>query len=156
MKISFFRIYKWNKMKKLMLLLLITLGCWQIGQAQTTPEEFKLDMESIQKDMMKMLEQMGFQEGAPGMRLDTMMIQPFGFFPGMGMDSLNNQEFMKQWQALSDQLMRSFQGEGGMNGFQELFKNLPGFDPESFPAPGEQKPSEKGTKPKKKRKTYKI
>ncbi|MBX2873717.1 MAG: hypothetical protein KTR30_16495 [Saprospiraceae bacterium] len=143
-------------MKKLLILLVIGLGTWQAGQAQTAPEDFKWEMDSFQKEMMKMLEQFGFQEGAPGMRIDTMMIQPFGLFPGMGMDSLNNQDFMKQWQSLSEQLMKSFQGEEGMNGFGEFFKNFPGFDPESFPTPGDQKPSEEGTKPKKKRKIYKI
>lgn len=143
-------------MKKLLLLLVLGLGSWHMVHAQANPKDSKSEMDSFQKEMMKMLEQFGFEEGAGGMRIDTMMIQPFGFFPGMGMDSLNNQEFMKQWQSLSEQLMKSFQGEGGMNGFGEFFKNFPGFDPEGFPAPGEQKPSEEGTKPKKKRKIYKI
>ncbi len=142
-------------MKKLLLLLMLSWGAWHMTQAQTNPQDFKWEMDSFQKEMLKMLEQFGFQEGAPNMRIDTMMIQPFGLFPGMGMDSLNNQEFMKQWQSLSEQLMKSFQGEG-MEGFGEFFKNFPGLDPESFPAPGEQKPSEKGTKSKKKRKVYKI
>lgn len=143
-------------MKKLLFCTFIGLLSWQTSQAQTSPEDFKSEMDSFQKEMLKMLEQFGFQEGAPGMRIDTMMIQPFDLFPGMGMDSLNNQDFMQQWQSLSEQLMKSFQGEGGMEGFGEFFKNLPGFDPEDFPTPGEQKPSEKGTKPKKKRKIYKI
>jgi|GEM_PF-2464537 len=142
-------------MKKFFLIAMIGLGALQFGQAQDQPEELKFELGEMQKEMMKMLEQFGFQEGSPGFQMDTLMIQPFGLFPGM--DSLQNQGFMKQWQAMSEQLLKSLQGEGGMNGFGDFFKNFPGFDPENFSTPQDPKSLEDGAKPKKKkRKTYKI
>ena len=144
-------------MKKLFLIALIGLGTWQAGLAQRQPEDLKLEMDNFQQQMMKMLEQFGFQEGAPGMMMDTLLIQPFGLFPGV--DSLQNQDFMKQWQAMSEQLLKSLQGAGGIDGFGEFFKNFPGFDSEGFPVvPMDPKSLEEGTSPKnkKKRKIYKI
>ena len=141
-------------MKKILFIALVCLGLAQQGQSQASSDDMKLQFDALQQEMMKMLEQMGLEQGGSNMMIDTMMIQPFGLFPGV--DSLGNQDFMKQWQTMSEQLMRSFQGEGGMNGFGELFKNLPGFD-QQIPPSQDPKSLEEGTKPKKKkRKVYKI
>lgn len=143
-------------MRKLLLIALISFSAGQVGMTQSQSEDMKSEMENFQNQVMKMLEQFGFQEGS-GMRMDTMLIQPFGLFPGA--DSLQTTDFMKQWQDMSEQLLRSLQGEGGMEGFGEFFKNFPGFDSESFPlVPVDPKSLEEGTTPKKKkkRKIYKI
>lgn len=142
------------EMKKILFIALLGFGVAQQGQAQASSDDMKLQFDALQQQMMKMLEQMGFEEGGSHMMIDTMMIQPFGLFPGI--DSLQNQDFMKQWQSMSEQLMKSFQGEGGMNGFGELFKNFPGFE-QQIPPSQDPKSLEEGTKPKKKkRKIYKI
>lgn len=141
-------------MKKILFIALLCFGVAQQGQSQDVPDDMKLQFDALQQQMMKMLEQMGFEEGGSNMMIDTMMIQPFGLFPGV--DSLQNQDFMKQWQSMSEQLMKSFQGEGGMNGFGELFKSFPGFE-QQIPPSKDPKSQEEGTKPKKKkRKIYKI
>ena len=154
MPIKGVRVLKMIDMKKILFIALVSLGLAQQGQSQASSDDMKLPFDALQQEMMKMLEQMGFEQGGSNMMIDTMMIQPFGLFPGI--DSLGNQDFMKQWQTMSEQLMKSLQGEGGMNGFEELFKNFPGFD-QQIPPSQDPKSLEEGTKPKKKkRKTYKI
>ena len=141
-------------MKKILFIALVSLGLAQQGQSQASSDDMKLPFDALQQEMMKMLEQMGFEQGGSNIMIDTMMIQPFGLFPGV--DSLGNQDFMKQWQVISEQLMKSLQGEGGMNGFGELFKHFPGLD-QQIPPSQDPKSLKEGAKPKKKkRKVYKI
>lgn len=144
-------------MKKSMFVVLLGMVVmFQNTQAQSQKEELKSPFESLQQEMMKMLEQFGFQEGGSSFRMDTLLIQPFGLFPGM--DSLQNQDMMQQWQGLSEQLLKSLQGgDGGMNGLEELFKQFPLFDGDWLPPAEDPKQPQDGTKPQgKKRKIYKI
>ena len=142
-------------MKKVLWLLLLfpLIFSEAIAQDQTPADPF----EQLQKEMEKFLKGFNLEEG--GMMMDTMLIQPFGFFDGMPEGNGEVPEDMQQqMQQMMDALLKQFQQfSEQQDQFQwdEFFKQM---DPDfAYPAPDEQ-PAEKdpAEKKKKKRKTYSL
>ena len=140
-------------MKKLLLILFCTVTLFSSTQSQTNTEM----MEQFQKEMEKFLQGFNLQDG--GIMMDTMLIQPFGFYDGFSEGDGNVPQGMeKQMQEMMNFLMKQLgQMDDSQTPFKwdELFQQM---DPD-FALPAPENPSEKSpekTPQKKKRKTYTL